>query len=322
MPVGWGNEDVDSDIMKALCELEIFPDTGGDNDSERGRSDDNPSDACCPNCGNDEWGIDARRGDYVCDCGYCEAGVAFAQTGKSDRRHDMGRDFQCHDEEPRYISAGQMGLGGGGGASSKRYRHSEYYSRRIRDWAMHGPAIPADDWESILCTFLDWARRKGIEACIPTTQALDESVGRIAGTALLSKGDIYSILAETDSKCDEAESPRFRRLYFSQWLTIRYRLSGVKSSFYNCPTWLLEAMDELFPKILTYFQRFIYSRGTRVTFMPYSFVISRMLDLYGYSNLTTDFPSLKSKQRRGVLNTIWRKLCLYYHWPYINSENE
>ena len=283
----------------------------------------------CPNCSRDEWVIHTNdRGGMVCDhCGFTRDGILLNQMSTSDRR--LLRAWGEHDktETIRDVSTAGVQAYSSKRSTRQRYKHMEYFLERIDQWAMQETAVPADDWETFLCAFHDWCLRKGFRYIIPTREQLYSHIGRIPGTVYTTKEDIRDILVECQNRCplkfpadgSDPVANKFCRKYLEKWLSIRYRLCGVKSTFSECPAWLIEALKEYFPMVVTAFMRLIHDRTGRKRMIGYNFVFRRLLDLFGFTFCCVDFPVKDTKASKTYI-IHWKIICKYYQWPYINSD--
>lgn len=108
--------------------------------------------------------------------------------------------------------------------------------------------------------------------------------------------------------------------YFEKWLTIRFRLSGVRSLAQKVPHWIGEEMCIMFQELQRAFWYTIYDRNSRKSMPSYNFVICRLLDMLNQSHACADFPELKTDNKKRKLREYWRRICRYMQWPYINSD--
>jgi hypothetical protein len=57
----------------------------------------------------------------------------------------------------------------------------------------------------------------------------------------------------------------------------------------------------------------------RRNFISYSYIISRLCKLLGYSEFVGTFPSLKGRQKVEKQNALWQSICTALDWPYLES---
>lgn len=280
----------------------------------------------------------------VCNsCGFTEHCVYLNQLSRSDRK--QLRDVGAHDRTENIRDQARLEFQDHfiSGKTGHRYKHVEYFLERVSQWAMREKEISDDDWESILIVFHDWCLSKGLRYIIPTRAQLSQNIGRIPGTVCLSKTDVRDILNECQNRFPVKEvdfrkpikinyrSPvkevdfgkptknNFCRKYLEKWLSIRYRLCGVKSTYYRCPPWLLECLKEYFELVVAAFNRVIYQSDGRKRMIGYNFVFRRLFDLFGFTFCCDDFPLKDTKSNQDNI-LMWKKVCKYYQWPYINSD--
>ncbi len=238
-----------------------------------------------------------------------------------------------------------------GSSRSAPYKRITYFRERLSQWQQTEPGIPESDWSRIVDSYLFWAKSQRLEPYVPTVEQLKSASGRIPGTILLEKEEIRAILVDADTRprpfytytalnhatgevvtCskeenhDDPEAANYVKVghyvkkYFEKWLTIRYRLSGVKSMASTVPSWIGEEMCITFQSLQKAFWHTIYDKSDRTSMPSYNYIICRLLDLLGLSRACVDFPELKTETKKRKLREYWRRICLYMRWPYINSD--
>lgn len=263
-------------------------------------------DRSCLECGACDWASNNSRGDIYCfACGAVADSVRLAVAKYKDL-FDEARNFKMG-QGPSTLYTG----GGDGGVvfessvrrnESAPYKRQTYFAERLSQWQMLEPEIKEDDWIKIE---LAYSQRK---------HELRRDDGRLA---IPTKEFIRSLLRGID---DELQKPRFVLKYLEKFLTIRYRLCGVKSFGAEAPGWLIEEMKSMFRQLEIPFDRIVRRRGSRYSFPNYNFVIRRLFDLLGCPNFGLDFPPLKSNKKRIEIVAIWISLVRFLNWPYINSD--
>ena len=74
--------------------------------------------------------------------------------------------------------------------------------------------------------------------------------------------------------------------------------------------------------LLVPFTLCVQKPGERYSMISYNFVLRRLLDMIGCSDLGIDFPPLKDKGKRIKLVVWWLRMIKHLRWPYINSDGQ
>lgn len=204
---------------------------------------------------------------------------------------------------------------------------------------MAEPRIPEHDWNIIEHRYRRWCEEKGFRCLIPTFKELEGARGQqIPGTNLLTKDEIREILImcqqhdpvddgylpivdKHGNDIPEGKRTPFVKKYFEKWLTIRYKFSGVQSTFFECPSWVYTEMRIIFQRLVPIFFRRVQGNMRKKAFPNYNYVISRILDLLNMNHARRDFPMPRTKNKRRNLNEVWKAFCKDLQWPYINSDD-
>lgn len=127
---------------------------------------------------------------------------------------------------------------------------------------------------------------------------------RIANIADLSEEDIRQILKKLG-----------RSKYYEHRAHILSRLNG------NPPPTITPEIEE---KIRAMFQEIqapflLYCPNDRTNFLSYSYILYKFFELLELDEYKIYFPLLKSRDRLIAHDIIWRKICDYLHWEFIQS---
>jgi uncharacterized Zn finger protein (UPF0148 family) len=127
---------------------------------------------------------------------------------------------------------------------------------------------------------------------------------RIANIADLTEEDIRQILKKLN-----------RSKYYEHRAHILSRLNG------NPPPTITPEIEE---KIRTMFQEIqapfiLYCPNDRTNFLSYSYILYKFFELLELDEYKVYFPLLKSRDRLIAHDQIWKKICDYLHWEFIQS---
>jgi len=127
---------------------------------------------------------------------------------------------------------------------------------------------------------------------------------RIDNIADLSEEDIRQILKKLG-----------RSKYYEHRAHILSRLNG------NPPPTITPEIEE---KIRQMFQEIqapflLYCPNDRTNFLSYSYILYKFFELLDLDEYKVFFPLLKSRDRLIAHDTIWRKICDYLQWEFIQS---
>jgi hypothetical protein len=78
-----------------------------------------------------------------------------------------------------------------------------------------------------------------------------------------------------------------------------------------------EKFRQMFKEIQEPFS--LYCPKTRKNFLSYSYVIHKFCELLELDELISFFPLLKSRQKLKEHDILWKKICNYLKWEYIDS---
>lgn len=265
------------------------------------------NDFVCNSCNRSNIAANFERGDFVCmDCGLCAAQLTILPIMHTD---DRGAARACKE----MVLANPLENSPVGGSS--RYDPKEYFRTRINLWAQIAPVIPSDDWDEIEFRFRDFCRNR-FKGRIPSHQELQCGNGRqLSETVVLARKEVLSILTACDDRlANEGQEKRFVRLYLSGWLVIRYRFSGVRSTYFSCSPFELEQLEQLFAQVLKYK---LHEPKFNLNF---NFIFRRLFDLIGRPDCCDDFPRQKTVWREKKNIDFWIRNCTFNKWPYINSD--
>ncbi len=127
---------------------------------------------------------------------------------------------------------------------------------------------------------------------------------RIANIADLTEDDIRQILKKLN-----------RSKYYEHRAHILSRLNG------NPPPTITPEIEE---KIRAMFQDIqapflLYCPNDRTNFLSYSYILYKFFELLELDEYKIYFPLLKSRDRLIAHDQIWKKICEYLHWEFIQS---
>jgi uncharacterized Zn finger protein (UPF0148 family) len=127
---------------------------------------------------------------------------------------------------------------------------------------------------------------------------------RIINIAELCEKDIREILKKLN-----------RSKYYEHAAHILSRLNG------NPPPTITPAIEE---KIRTMFQEIqapflLYCPDERTNFLSYSYILFKFFELLELDEYKVYFPLLKSRDRLIAHDQIWKKICDYLRWEFIQS---
>lgn len=127
---------------------------------------------------------------------------------------------------------------------------------------------------------------------------------RISNIADLSEDDIRQILKKLG-----------RSKYYEHRAHILSRLNG------NPPPTITPEIEE---KIRTMFQEIqapflLYCPDDRTNFLSYSYILYKFFELLELDEYKVFFPLLKSRDRLIAHDQIWKKICDYLNWEFIQS---
>lgn len=288
----------------------------------------------CENCNGNNWDCAGDRGDLVChSCGFCLGGIAISVRDRAD--NGVGgcqTDGMVHQG---IRDAALVGCEAPVGLHAKRrgqYSRQNYLREKFRQWCMAEPPIGPEDWKLIeraYCNYADTTIR--IAYFIPTGEQLRRAKGKpIPGCIVLRKEDIRCILHDCDAlrrqsydwKCDpeERKKPSFVTRFLEKWITIRWRFSGQGSLFATAPTDLSDVLLENFSSLQQAFVNTVQAEKIRKTFPSYNTVISRLMEMHGFTESAADLHLLNTKRARRKFEICWWNFCRYLRWPYLSKE--
>jgi len=127
---------------------------------------------------------------------------------------------------------------------------------------------------------------------------------RIRNIAELSEKDMREILKKLN-----------RSKYYEHATHILSRLNG------NPPPTITPAIEE---KVRTMFQEIqapflLYCPDDRTNFLSYSYILYKFFELLELDEYKVYFPLLKSRDRLIAHDQIWKKICDYLRWEFIQS---
>ena len=127
---------------------------------------------------------------------------------------------------------------------------------------------------------------------------------RIRNIAELSEKDMREILKKLN-----------RSKYYEHAAHILSRLNG------NPPPTITPAIEE---KVRTMFQEIqapflLYCPDDRTNFLSYSYILYKFFELLELDEYKVYFPLLKSRDRLIAHDQIWKKICDYLRWEFIQS---
>jgi hypothetical protein len=258
----------------------------------------------CVECGSVyKFTTDAARGDIYCsECGAVYDNLRIVSNGykavfaadggvKSDAPRNDVFDFGFHGDTVA------VSLGSLRNSSSAPYKRTTYLSERLSQWRQREPEINWKDWCLIKWKYQD---KFGFEK-----------------TYIPTKEDIRQVLRAIDI---QRNVQRFVRKYLEKFLTIRYRLCGVKSHGVDAPEWIDDEIKRMFALVEAPFDRLVRDKSIRSSFPNYNFCFRRFFDILGCPQYNEDFPPLKSQKKREDIILIWLKLIHYLKWPYLNTD--
>jgi len=124
---------------------------------------------------------------------------------------------------------------------------------------------------------------------------------------LISKGSI-SLVLRTLGK-------RFSSKYLEKWLQINYRLTGHKAPFLN--TEEEEALKKGFRATVAGYFYAVPDSIKRKHLPFYDYIIMRLLEFIGRTELYVYFRVLKTKSCNAKMNKYWEYICKFNNWQYV-----
>ena len=107
-----------------------------------------------------------------------------------------------------------------------------------------------------------------------------------------------------------------------KFLTIRWLLTGERSSGVNVSENFVARLKQLFSRLQDPFTQIVKPCRARYSFLNYNFVFRRLFDLLGAPHLGRNFPPLKSRRKREDIIQLWLCICIALKWPYVNSDEK
>ena len=100
--------------------------------------------------------------------------------------------------------------------------------------------------------------------------------------------------------------------YIEKWLQIAWRVTKCKPP--ELPNCLNMKLDDLFIRIQAPFEKF--KPDKRKNFLNYNYTFHRFFQMLQCPQFSMFFPLIKSKQKRVILDEVWRKICEELCWRY------
>lgn len=221
---------------------------------------------------------------YPNQCGYCGRRT-MARTGSQLTCLRCGASHQSIVSAPGVQSTGPS-LGG------RDERRTGYLYKRTNHFANHLRRIQAKDCGAVRADVL-----RAVEA-----ELLVERIQR--GDPRITTAKVRGILKKL----------RLQK-YYNVTYAITSRLSGRAAP---CLTRLQEEkLTSMFSDIQEPFGR--HCPPDRVNMISYSYVLHKMCQILGWTDLMVHFPLLKARSKTFQQDAIWKGICADLGWPFIKS---
>lgn len=255
----------------------------------------------CLNCDDSDLREDFEHGDIVCiNCGCCAASIicdvpSFGDVCANGALAAGATRAALHAYEAF------------AGSKSAPYQRKTYFNERISQWQCNEPAIPEDDELTIMETWNQWA---------PVTWPDDYH--RASATTKERIGHMLEFI-DLQRRRNNLK-PYFKTKYLEKWISIRGWFCTARSTADFVDDEDIAWIKQQFLRVERVFNQAIRGRQGRRSLINYNFVMRRLLELRGCAYATSDWPPLKTVSKQRALVAMWRIVCAYLDWPYINTD--
>lgn len=266
--------------------------------------------SACDNCNGNEYVTDYHTGDVFCfTCGAVLQQRLMVNTQSRDAAFDATGTAGGRRVQLSYYPVGQAIVNEvpqHAAPKSAPYQRRTYFNERLSQFAQREPRIDAEHVFVISAKYRELVSQRAITAY------------------KLSDRDVRKILRLVDKEQRARnEWHRYAEKYGEKWLSIRDLLCCEESAGKDMPMDIVADTRALFAKLQVPFNATVRNCEKRQAFLHYNFVLRRLFDLQGFSDLfNADLPALKTPSKRRKLIIWWNEMMRFLNWPYINTDDE
>lgn len=258
----------------------------------------------CANCRSMDFREEHSSGSVICmGCGLVQSEILFLDYGYQES-YDVAGGFDVNTARTAFSREAVRTVHKN--TQSLPYKRQTYFNERLSQWQCNEPRIPEEDMAAIKQLWDSYAK-----VAWPDTWAHKPPKERIGAVLTTLDSDLVK----------DGHRPRFVRVYYEKWLTIRAALTGYRSWGEYASPRLIHALQRDFDRLQSSYDVRYRERFKRHSMISYNFIIRRLLELRGCHHMIEDFPPLKTTAKQKLLTRVWRDVCADLGWPYVNHDH-